>query len=139
MDAGQDGNAAMSAPVVDRMFSEAITLLESARTVSQSGIARAPGVAGTKGQVEALRITARLANSVAWLLAAKAVNAGEISAAEMARYYALDSHAHSICMDERATDDAELHPSLRKLMASSLALYRRLARLDQLMARRTPH
>jgi len=135
MDASQDGPP-LAAPVIDRMFTEAMTLLEAARALARSRVG--PGAAGARGQVEALRITARLAAALAWMLAAKAVNAGEISAEDMARDYGLDRHTRSICLQEAVPDDPELPAALRALTAASLRLYSRLARLDELIARRSP-
>ncbi|MSO71011.1 MAG: DUF1465 family protein [Alphaproteobacteria bacterium] len=135
MDASQDGKAAVEAPVVDHMFAEALEPLEGALAIAQLTAARTPSSTSTKGQVVAMRLTTRLANSVAWLMAVKAVNAGEISAADMARDYALTGQAHAVCLDDTGVEDSELHPALRALTAASLALYHRLVRLGELLAR----
>ena len=136
MDAREDGKAALTAPVVDHMFAEAMELLEGAQALARLATVRKPSATSTAAQTVAMRLTTRLANSVSWLLAAKAVNAGEITAQQMARDFALNKGAaQRVSLEEQGLDDPDLHPGLRALSAASLALYRRLARLDELLGR----
>ncbi len=135
MNASQDGSAPLAAPAIDHMFAEAERLLLAAREAAR--LSTSAGMPGLKNQVEALRVTARLSQTVAWLLAAKAVAAGEISATEMARDHSLDQAARTVCL-AHGRDDADLPPMLQALLEQSLALYRRVARLDALLPERPP-
>lgn len=86
---------------------------------------------------ETMRLTARLTQMMAWLLAQRAVHAGEIN-----QQTALGDHQAlaelAICMDgEEAATDA-FPQDLRALLDRSRRLYVRVARLDE-MARRPAH
>lgn len=83
---------------------------------------------------ETLRLTTRLTQVMAWLLAQRAAHAGEFDPAEL-REETWRLGARGLCL-EPAPDAAEaLPPALRALMARSEALYARIARLDDLMGR----
>src|SRR5271167_4951243 len=83
---------------------------------------------------EAMRLTARLTHVMAWLLAQKAVHAGEITLAEAA--------AEPFALGGRTTCLAE-HPGiaalgddwLAGLLDRSLRLYVRVSRLDEMVRR----
>lgn len=83
---------------------------------------------------ETMRLTARLTQIMAWLLAQRAVHAGEITQAEaLGDNRALAEHA--ICM-EVAAETAEAMPRrLVLLLDRSQRLYVRVARLDELARR----
>lgn len=84
---------------------------------------------------ETMRLTARLTQIMAWLLAQRAVHSGEISQAEaLADHEALAELA--ICMggEEEATV-ASLPQRVRSLLERSRRLYVRVARLDELARR----
>lgn len=78
-----------------------------------------------------LRLVARIAHMMAWLLRQRAVHAGEIGAAEAVADEPLAAIA--TCLDERGAERCS--PELAALMDRSLRLYVRIARLDD-MARR---
>lgn len=82
---------------------------------------------------EAMRLTSRLTQIMAWLMAQRAVYEGEIPPER-----ALDGHdplaALEICMREDATD--QLPQRLSSLLQRSRRLYIRVARLDELARRR---
>ncbi len=83
---------------------------------------------------ETLRLTTRLTEVMAWLLAQRALHAGEISAAEVRH----DSHrlaAAELCLREAGAVSGYLPPRLKSLMERSERLYRRVRRLDELMMR----
>ena len=82
-----------------------------------------------------LRVTARLTQIMAWLLAQKAVHAGEIDTADaVARHRPLAAIA--ICMsDERAEEVAGLPSYFRDIVDRSHRLYVRVARLDDMVRR----
>ena len=84
---------------------------------------------------ETMRLTARLTQIMAWLLAQRAVHAGEISREEALS----DPRALAeleICMEDADVANTTLPPRLIDLMGRSQRLYVRVARLDEL-ARRT--
>jgi regulator of CtrA degradation len=82
-----------------------------------------------------LRVTARLTQIMAWLLAQKAVHAGEMTTSEfIARNEPLVDIA--ICMnDSEAGEVAVLPQHFRDLLDRSHRLYIRVARLDDMVRR----
>jgi regulator of CtrA degradation len=83
---------------------------------------------------EALRVTARLSHVMAWLLAQKAVQAGEISAMAAAAAYRLSED--DLCLLEGGAERTVALPEgLRELLDKSRALYVRVTRLDTLVQR----
>jgi regulator of CtrA degradation len=81
---------------------------------------------------EALRVTSRLTQVMAWLMIQRALSEGEISASEAcAEKNRLSGHA--VCLDVTASDDPCLPPGLRSLLGRSLQLYQRIARLEQMV------
>jgi regulator of CtrA degradation len=94
----------------------------------------APGV-GAKLSCEALRVTARLTQIMAWLLAQRAVHAGELSTEELVRRNEALADI-DICM---ASDEEGLTVGLparfRELLDRSHRLYIRVARLDEMIRR----
>jgi regulator of CtrA degradation len=80
-----------------------------------------------------MRVTARLSHIMAWLLAQKAVQAGEITARAAAETYRLSED--DICLLETETGFDELPVGLRDLLHKSRALYVRVTRLDALVRR----
>jgi regulator of CtrA degradation len=83
---------------------------------------------------EAMRLTARLSHVMAWLLAQKAVQAGEISPVAAAAAYRLS--ADDLCLlEDSAERTVALPEGLRDLLDKSRALYVRVTRLDALVQR----
>lgn len=83
---------------------------------------------------EAMRVTARLSHVMAWLLAQKAVQAGEISPKAAAAAYRLNED--DICLLEgNAEASVALPEGLRDLLEKSRSLYVRVTRLDALVQR----
>lgn len=82
---------------------------------------------------EAMRLTSRLTQVMAWLLLQKAVHAGEIT-----RYEAAADHnrlsGQSVCRARDAAERSELPKRLRNLLERSYRLYTRVERLDALVA-----
>jgi regulator of CtrA degradation len=75
------------------------------------------------------RVSARLIQVMTWLLAMKALLAGEISPEQFAApQYALT--ASDECESETGPELVELPPGLRSLLERSYALYTRIQRLD---------
>ena len=85
-----------------------------------------------------LRATARLTQIMAWLLAQKAVHAGEMTNGELVKANGPLADI-AICMGaENETEIAALPDYFRDLLDRSHRLYVRVARLDD-MVRRRPH
>lgn len=83
---------------------------------------------------ESMRVTSRLTQVMAWLLAQKAVHAGEMTAKQAASEdYAL-SGGH-ICTDPSGPDNEALPAGLRSLLERSHSLYCRVERLDDMVRR----
>ncbi|WP_343055014.1 DUF1465 family protein [Azospirillum oleiclasticum] len=81
---------------------------------------------------ESMRVTSRLTQVMAWLLAQKAVHAGELTIAQMASEdYALSGG--DICADPTGPENEELPNGLRSLLERSHRLYMRVARLDEMV------
>lgn len=81
---------------------------------------------------ESMRVTSRLTQAMAWLLAQKAVHAGELTMAQAAsEEYALAGG--EICSDPAGADNEELPGGLRSLLERSHRLYARVARLDEMV------
>ena len=85
---------------------------------------------------EAMRITARLTQVMSWLLIQRAVEAGEITP-EVAAAPDNRLSGQDVCdpreaeaLDLDGVQDQVLPPRLDELLARSLALYQRVARLD---------
>lgn len=84
---------------------------------------------------EAMRLTTRLTQIMAWLLAQRAVHEGEITRERAAgEEYRLT--AEEVCLAEMDCAGNSLPPRLCELLDQSRRLYVRVARLDE-MARRT--
>jgi len=87
---------------------------------------------------ESMRVTSRLTQAMAWLLAQKAVHAGELSREEAAsEAYALSGGA--VCADPAGSDNEELPQGLRSLLERSHRLYARVARLDEMVREQVAH
>lgn len=81
---------------------------------------------------ESMRVTSRLTQVMAWLLAQKAVHAGEISREQAASGdYSLTGG--EICSDPSGPDNEELPAGLRSLLERSHNLYMRVDRLDGML------
>ncbi len=123
----------MPALYLSRTYDEAYQPLIEAR-----GFAQHQYGAGTNAQYEkrlvqnreSFRLTSRLAQIVAWLLAQRAYQAVEISREEISTdAYRLSEE--SVCLDWKSAKECDLPPSLLSLLRRSYDLYRRVQRLDQ--------
>ncbi len=83
---------------------------------------------------EAMRLTTRLTQIMAWLLAQRAVFAGEMGRAQAASDQFRLS-ADGVCMAEADVPENVLPMRLRELLDQSRRLYVRVARLDELSRR----
>ena len=83
---------------------------------------------------ETMRLTARLTQIMAWLLAQRAVHAGELTQQDaLAEHDALADL--QICMDDEAAMATAMPQRLLSLLDRSRRLYVRVARLDELARR----
>lgn len=78
---------------------------------------------------ETMRLTARLTQIMAWLLAQKAVHGGELTREE-AQGGVCSLDAKAVCLDPSSSANQELPPGLRSLLDRSYGLYLRVYRLD---------
>ncbi len=92
------------------------------------------GVEGTLAySVESMRLTARLTQVMAWLMAMRAVHEGELSREDVRREkWRLGGHA--VCLGEPAQGVDELPVGLQDLMQRSENLFVRISRLDEMSA-----
>lgn len=121
-----------------RTYDEARLLLEQARDwLRDSGPAAARGlepVAALAFAHESLRLTVRITQMMAWLMAQRAAHAGEISREEL-RDPAWRLGARELCLAPPPPAAEALPAEMRALLERSEKLYLRVARLDDLVAR----
>jgi regulator of CtrA degradation len=91
-----------------------------------------------RASCEALRVTSRLTQVMAWLMIQRAVCDGEISPTE-ACSEANRLSGHSVCLDVTAANDDGLPVGLRSLLRRSLQLYQRISRLEEMVIARVLH
>ncbi len=78
---------------------------------------------------ETMRLTSRLTQVMAWLMAQRAVQEGEIDEAELVEdKYRLEGH--EVCLKRTIEDMDDLPDGLSDLMDRSYELYKRIMRLD---------
>lgn len=83
---------------------------------------------------EAMRVTARLTQIMAWLFAQRAVFFGDLTRAEAAREpYTLSGQ--EVCLPDDTGDTSGLPAKMVDLLDRSHRLYVRVSRLDQLVRR----
>ena len=120
----------------DPAYAETQALLERARDYAVLGGATASG--HPYAQVEALRVTARLTQVMAWLMAQRAVVDGEISPRQALQKFSLSAGLRQVCADAGRVDDPSLPVPVRDLLTASADLYTRICRLEQLASARLP-
>lgn len=118
----------------DRTMMEAMALLaESRRYLIDRSEAERKGVSVEKGlaaSMESMRLVARLTQVLAWLLAHRAVHAGEITLFE-ATQPDRRLGGRELCLNNEGENNPGLPPELRSLLSRSHSLYQRVARLDE--------
>ncbi len=88
------------------------------------------GYGGLECSCEALRVTSRLTQVMAWLMLQRAVMAGEVTQEQaMAEDNLLSGQ--DVCLVER--DELDLPPALRSLLERSHRLYQRVSRLERMV------
>ena len=85
---------------------------------------------------ESMRVTTRLMQAASWLLIQRAVHDGDMTAEDAASdRYRLG--AREICMGKREDGMESLPKKLLELLERSESLYRRIARLDEVLFRQS--
>jgi regulator of CtrA degradation len=119
-----------------RTYGEAFRLLVEARDYFAFVEPDERGAVPTTRRVqmcsETMRLTARLTQIMAWLLAQRALQAGEMNREEA---LAAPLAGLEICMAGEETEEDGLPPGLSDLLGRSRKLYVRVARLDELARR----
>ncbi len=122
-----------------RTYDETMTLLVEARDYLSLGEpferARLASSDRLKANCEAMRITSRLTQVMAWLLVQRAVAEGEMTLVEAVQEpHRLSGQA--VCHVTDAFPETPLPNALRSLLDRSYALYIRVERLDRMVAAR---
>lgn len=136
--AGKDDRVNGPSPFFDRAYEETMALLVEARNyvafqeaVDQRGLAPAVRL---QVSYESMRVTSRLTQVMAWMLAQKAVHAGEMSQEKaIGEEFAISGG--TICSDPSGPDNAQLPTGLRSLLERSHSLYMRTTRLEEMVRR----
>ncbi len=118
-----------------RTYDEAMDLLVEARNYMAFRRGTLPGGQEPrlrlKTSYESMRVTCRLTQVMAWLLAQRAAHEGELDYdAEAAMFYAVGGE--SVCLDHNLDEMSDLPRGLQSLLERSHNLYVRVKRLDEM-------
>lgn len=135
-DRGINLNSFGNSALFTRTFDEGMALVEeTARYLDGRGRQEArelPRKAAMLYAGESMRVTTRLMQAASWLLIQRAVHDGEMRAEDAARdRYRLGSK--EICLGGRQEGTDGLPKMLQDLLMRSENLYRRIARLDEVL------
>jgi regulator of CtrA degradation len=126
-----------SSALFARTFDEGMALVEeTARYLDGPGRAEARALS-RKGAIlyagESMRVTTRMMQAASWLLVQRAVHEGDMEPhIASSNRYRLGSK--EVCLGTPAESSEELLPAaLRDLLVRSESLYRRIARLDEVL------
>ena len=120
--------------VFTRTYDETLGLIVEARNY----VAHMRPTCELRSSCEALRVTSRLTQAMAWLMLQRAVVDGEISPIEACEEHNRVS-GQSVCLDVTCANDDRLPPGLKSLMRRSLHLYERILRLEEMVIARVLH
>lgn len=122
--------------IFTRTYDETLSMIVEARnymTHAEPRVSlRRRGGPDLRFSCEALRVTSRLTQVMAWLMLQRAVLYGEISAEEAC----LDCNRLSgreVCLDTDSMEDDSLPDGLRSLLDRSYRLYQRVSRLEEMV------
>ena len=120
----------------DKTFDEGMALVEeTARYLDGKGREEArvlPRKAAMLYAGESMRVTTRLMQAASWLLVQRAVRDGDMERDDaLSDRYRLGSR--EFCLSQCAEDVSLLPPALQDLLTRSDNLYRRIARLDDIL------
>ena len=128
--------------VFTRTYDETLNMIVEARNYMAYMEPRARrytgGIPDLKISCEALRVTSRLTQVMAWLMLQRAVQYGEIELAEACS----ESNrlaGRDVCLDTTADSDHSLPVGLRSLLERSYRLYQRVSRLEEMVLTRVLH
>ncbi len=140
MTIGEDDPVGATGPIFyDRMYEDAVTLTIDVRDYFADR-AETDRIFLTQGQKltfmrESMRVTTRLAQSVAWIMAQRAVLEGEITA-EDSRDSAYRLENYRVCLAQDDGRLAGLPAEFKVLWWRSQRLFQRVARLEDLAGKR---
>jgi regulator of CtrA degradation len=121
----------------DKTYNEALALTEEAYAylaeIDRNNINADSPVEDLRLRGEAFRLTTRLMQVVAWLLTQRAVQAGELSASEVAGDAQHRLSAPRVCRDDSQHHHPTIPSTMSDLLDRSLNLYMQIERLDELM------
>jgi regulator of CtrA degradation len=131
-----DSQTFADSAMFDHTFDEGMALVEeTARYLDGRGREEArvlPRKAAMLYAGESMRVTTRLMQAASWLLVQRAVHDGDMERGDaLNERYRLGSR--EICLGCCAEDTAPLPEALRDLLARSDSLYRRIARLEDIL------
>ena len=119
---------------MEKMFEETQGLLIESRQYVKDCLSRdmkdAIPMDRLKVSCEAMRVTARLTQVMAWLMLRKAVEAHELTEEEILSPHFQVLHGDN-CMSNESAENEDLPFILRELLARSYDLYMRVKRLDE--------
>ncbi len=121
---------------LNKLYSESMDLLEEAHNYlsyhpSARQALRQPNVwDAVFVNLQAMRLTSRMTQAMAWLLAQRAVQTGEMTL-HQACGGDFSLGAEDICTDLDGHNDNRVPPSMQKLLERSHGIYMRVLRLDQ--------
>jgi len=122
----------------DRTYQEVLSLLDRARDYAVSRVAN-PERASLESShkliatCEAMRVTSRLTQCLAWLLVQRAIHSGELPP-EAAGEPENRLGGEAVCAEGGHEEDGEMPFELRGLLKDSRLIYERLSRLDDRVA-----
>jgi regulator of CtrA degradation len=120
--------------VFTRTYDETLDMIVEARNyisyMSPAQWRRERGMPDLRFSCEALRVTSRLTQVMAWLMMQRAVHNGEITV-EDACHEDNRLSGQDVCLNCTANGDSTLPEGLRSLLDRSLRLYERVSRLEQ--------
>ena len=128
-----------AAPIFfSKTYDEALGLLYEARDyfahTAADELGRLPEDAALAYSRETLALTSRLTHIMTWLFVQRAVHAGEIRRQDAASEdFSLRGYRTALMQDPALA--AGTPPKLKGLLERSVLLFRRIARLDELVAR----
>lgn len=128
----------LEAKLIDGLYVEAMVLADEARSYfdrgGQQDRERLDPMARVAFSCESLKVTTRLMHVVAWLLVRRAVDHGEISAAEARQ----PARRLGMAADTEDSLIANLPARAAEIVAASSDLYARVKRLDEELDRAGP-
>jgi regulator of CtrA degradation len=138
---GMTAQAFAGTPLFNRTFDEGMALVEqAARYLDGRGKEEARNLPRKSAMLyasESLRVTTRLMQAASWLLVQRAVHEGDMPASDANDdRYRLGSK--EICFGGRSDEIAGLPKALQDLLVRSESLYRRIARLEEVLLNARP-